>query len=136
MKPVYDNLVLHTLTGNLREDIHNFLINNKCPKTADHCIKVGEAARKIAQRFNANMDSAEIAGYLHDISAVFSNDARIHVSQQLGIEILPEEEIFPMIIHQKISKEMAKDLFNIKDEEILHAVGCHTTLKKGFDFIR
>lgn len=36
-----------------------------------------------------------------------------------------------MIIHQKISKEMARDIFNIMDQEILDAVGCHTTLKKN-----
>lgn len=92
---------------------------------------VGKEARKIAERYNANRDSAEIAGYLHDISAVFSNDIKIQVYLDLGIDVLPEEKIFPMIIHQKISKEMAKDIFYINDQEILNAVGCHTTLKKN-----
>ena len=131
MKSVYNNLIINTLSGNLREDIYNFLVNNGCPKTAEHCVRVGKEARKIAERYNANTDSAEIAGYLHDISAVYSNDVRIRVSHDLGIEVLPEEETFPMIIHQKISKEMARDIFNIKDQEILDAVGCHTTLKKN-----
>lgn len=131
MKSVYNNLVITTMTGNLRDDIYNFLVNNSCLKTAEHCIRVGKKARKIAESYNANKDSAEIAGYLHDISAVYSNDARIQVSHVLGIEVLPEEETFPMIIHQKISKEMARDIFNIKDQEILDAVGCHTTLKKN-----
>ncbi|MBY0159715.1 HD domain-containing protein [Cytobacillus firmus] len=131
MKSVYKNLVINTLSGNLKDDIYNFLVNNGCPKTAKHCVRVGKEARKIAERFNANADSAEIAGYLHDISAVYSNDVRIQVSYDLGIEVLSEEEAFPMIIHQKISKEMARDIFNIMDQEILDAVGCHTTLKKN-----
>jgi len=131
MKSVYNKLVINTLSGNLRDDIYNFLVNNSCPKTAEHCMRVGKEARKIAERYNANGDAAEIAGYLHDISAVYSNDVRIRISHDLGIEVLPEEETFPMIIHQKISKEMAKDIFNIKDQEILNAVGCHTTLKKN-----
>lgn len=131
MKSVYNNLVINTLSGNLKDDIYNFLVNNGCPKTAEHCVRVGKEARKIAERFNANADSAEIAGYLHDISAVYSNDVRIQVSYDLGIEVLSEEEAFPMIIHQKISKEMARDIFNIMDQEILDAVGCHTTLKKN-----
>jgi HD superfamily phosphohydrolase YqeK len=46
------------------------------------------------------------------------------------IEVLPEEEAFPMIIHQKLSKVMARDLFKISNPEILDAVGCHTTLRK------
>ncbi|BFH64790.1 hypothetical protein [Paenibacillus azoreducens] len=67
MNSVYNQLVVEPLTGNLREDICSFLVNNKCPKTAEHCMKVGE---------------------------------------------------------------MARDLFQIRDQEILGAVGCHTTLKK------
>lgn len=130
MKSAYNNLVINTLSGNLKDDIYNFLVSNGCPKTAEHCVRVGEEARKIAERYHVNKDSAEIAGYLHDISAVYSNDIRIQVSHDLGIEVLPEEETFPMIIHQKISKEMARDLFHINDQEILDAVGCHTTLKK------
>jgi len=34
-----------------------------------------------------------------------------------------------MIIHQKISEIMARDIFGIKDNEILEAIGCHTTLR-------
>ncbi len=35
-----------------------------------------------------------------------------------------------MILHQKQSVCIAKELFNIKDREILSAIECHTTLKK------
>ncbi|GAA3409125.1 bis(5'-nucleosyl)-tetraphosphatase (symmetrical) YqeK [Paenibacillus hodogayensis] len=131
MKSIYHSLVIHTLSGNVSEDIYTFLVNNKCPKTAEHCIRVGKEAGRIAARFDANVEAAEIAGYLHDISAVFPNSARIQVSRELGIEVLPEEEAYPMIIHQKISKEMARDLFQIRDQDILNAVGCHTTLRKN-----
>ncbi|EJW16375.1 hydrolase (HAD superfamily) [Paenibacillus alvei DSM 29] len=34
-----------------------------------------------------------------------------------------------MIIHQKLSKVMARDIFGITDNEVLDAVGCHTTLR-------
>ncbi|WP_199925001.1 hypothetical protein [Paenibacillus sp. IHBB 10380] len=51
------------------------------------------------------------------------------MSRHLQIDILPEEELFPMIIHQKISKVMARNIFGITDVEILDAVGCHTTLR-------
>ncbi|WP_314585795.1 HD domain-containing protein [Paenibacillus terrigena] len=131
MKSAYNSLVIEPLSGNLRNDIVNFLRNNGCPKTAEHSIRVGNEARKIAGQFHASIASAEIAGYLHDISAVFANDVRIQVSRDLGIEVLPEEETFPMIIHQKISREMTRDLFHIHDQEILDAIGCHTTLRKN-----
>ena len=42
----------------------------------------------------------QIAGYLHDSSAIFPNDVRIAVAEKLGVEIVEEEREFPMIIHQ------------------------------------
>ncbi|MEK3913365.1 HD domain-containing protein [Paenibacillus sp. FSL H7-0331] len=116
-------------TGDLKQDIHLFLSANNCSKTAEHCMDVGTEARRIALLFNANPEAAEISGWLHDISAVFPNNQRIAVSRELQIEVLPEEEFFPMIIHQKLSKAMATDIFKITDTEILDAVGCHTTLR-------
>lgn len=116
-------------TGNLKHDIYLFLASNNCTKTADHCVDVGTEARRVALLFEVNPNIAEIAGWLHDISAVFPSNQRIAVARDLEIEILPEEEVFPMIIHQKISKVMARDIFKITDVDILNAVGCHTTLR-------
>lgn len=131
MNSAYNDLVISELSGNLQDDIYTFLVNNHCPKTAEHCMRVGQEARRVAEMYHEDANSAEIAGFLHDISAVYPNDVRIQVSHDLGIEVIPEEEIFPMIIHQKISKEMAKDLFHIRDEKVLNAVGCHTTLRRN-----
>ena len=117
------------LTNNLRDDIYSFLNANHCPKTAKHCMDVGAEARRVALLFHADPAAAEIAGWLHGISAVFPNQERIAVARRLDIEVLPEEEVFPMIIHQKLAKAMARDIFKISNEEILDAVGCHTTLR-------
>lgn len=130
MNQAYSRLRMRELTGNLREDMYSFLVNNGCKETAEHCIRVGEESKRIAEKFGVNPTSAEYAGYLHDISAVFPNQDRISVARSLEIEVLAEEEKFPMIIHQKISKKMALDLFDIHNQEILDAVGCHTTLRK------
>jgi predicted HD superfamily hydrolase involved in NAD metabolism len=131
MHAAFSGLTNITLTGNLREDVYCFLSMNGCEKTADHCIRVGEESKRVAIMYGADPREAEYAGYLHDISAVFPNEIRILIARHLKIEVLPEEELFPMIIHQKISKEMARDLFNISNQNILNAVGCHTTLRKN-----
>jgi len=125
---VTDNIVF---TGELKTDILLLLSANQSAETAKHCFDVGTQSKRIALMYDIDPQAAEIAGWLHDISVVFPNSERIEVARQLQIEILPEEERFPMIIHQKISKVMAEDIFNITDEEILNAVGCHTTLRKN-----
>ena len=66
---------------------------------------------------------------MHDISAVYPNEARLEAAQTLGLDILPEEVSVPLLLHQKISAVMAKELFNLQDEQVLEAVRCHTTLK-------
>lgn len=50
----------------------------------------------------------------------------------MGIAIEPEEYRVPMILHQKISKELAKTEFNISNIEIFSAIECHTTLKQNY----
>lgn len=130
MHPFFEN-ELRSLqrSGDLAADVRRFLESHGCPKTARHCMNVGAEARSLALRFGADPDGAEIAGWLHDISAIYPNAERIAVARALAIEVLPEEESFPMIIHQKLSVEIARHLFGIERQDILDAIGCHTTLK-------
>lgn len=118
-------------SGDLKTDVCAFLTANGCPHTATHSVEVGEEARKTASRFGGDPNAAEAAGWLHDISAVFPADTRVEVARLLQVEVLPEEEQFPMIIHQKLSRVMAEEIFGIRDTGILDAVGCHTTLRSG-----
>jgi predicted HD superfamily hydrolase involved in NAD metabolism len=117
------------LTGDMRTDMQTFLIYHGCPKTAGHCGWVAAEAKRLAARFGVDESQAEIAGWLHDISAVFSHGQRPQIARQLGVEVLPEEDEVPMIIHQKLSVVVARDIFGVMDEAVLSAIGCHTTLK-------
>lgn len=101
------------------------------PHTAHHCTAVSKEAMLLAERFNGNLIQAELAGYLHDISAVIPTNQRIGYCAANHIPILQEEYKAPMILHQKISTVICRDVLGITDEDILSAVGCHTTLKSG-----
>ena len=46
MNSAYNDLVISELSGNLQDDIYTFLVNNHCPKTAEHCMRVGQEARR------------------------------------------------------------------------------------------
>ncbi|WP_375178468.1 bis(5'-nucleosyl)-tetraphosphatase (symmetrical) YqeK [Enterococcus rotai] len=116
----------------LQESIEQFLCEANCLKTYTHCIAVGDYAYKLAERFMADPHKAQIAGYLHDISAIYPDDQRVAVANKMGIALCKEELTLPMIIHQKISREIALGQFNITDLEILSAIECHTTLKGNY----
>ncbi len=130
---------MHILLGQLAEglqfsrdvgtDVPRFLARHGAPQTAEHCQRVAAVARRLALRFDEAPDQAELAGWLHDISAVIPVSQRLAAAQALGLEVLPEEAAFPMILHQKLSIEIARELFKVTRPAVLNAIGCHTTLK-------
>ncbi|MDF2959712.1 MAG: hypothetical protein K0S39_1447 [Paenibacillus sp.] len=130
MHPLMQNMIgSMPFSGDLERDVSSFLRLHHCPHTAEHCLRVGYEAARLAERFGIEADSARTAGFLHDISAVIPNHERIEAARKLGIDILPEEACFPMIIHQKLSRVISRDVFGIENPAVLEAVECHTTLK-------
>ncbi|SIQ75700.1 MULTISPECIES: HD domain-containing protein [unclassified Paenibacillus] len=129
MKEAYSLLKPVPLSGDLQKDIHAFLVTNGREDTASHCMAVGAEARRLAEAADCDPAQAEQAGWLHDIGAVYPNDVRIEAARLLNLDVLPEEEAFPMIVHQKLSRQMGHDLFGIRDAAVLDAAGCHTTLR-------
>ncbi|GLV66498.1 HDIG domain-containing protein [Bacillus mycoides] len=127
---LYNDIYSFTPTEKIENDIKAFLLTYNKEFTYKHSIRVANEARKIAGIFYEDKEKAAIAGCLHDISAIFPNEERIAVAEKFGIEILQEEREFPMIIHQKLSRVIAKEIFKIEDEEVLNAICCHTTLRK------
>lgn len=119
-----------TPTGKIENDIKAFLLKYNKEFTYKHSIRVANEAKKIAEKFHVDKEKAAIAGYLHDISGIFPNEERIAVAEEFGVEIVEAERKFPMIIHQKLSRVIAKEIFKVEDEEILNAICCHTTLRK------
>lgn len=111
------------------DKVFSFLDAHHSDYTDHHCLRVGAAARRLAGQFGADPDQAELAGWLHDISKVIPNLRRLEAALALGLEVLPEEAAFPMILHQKLSVEIARDLFGVTQPAVLSAIGCHTTLK-------
>jgi predicted HD superfamily hydrolase involved in NAD metabolism len=95
----------------------------------EHSQHVAAEAGQLAERFGADPRRAQVAGWLHDVSAVLPVERRVLYAGHLGLEILPEEEAAPMLLHQKLSAVMARQIFGIEDASILDAIRCHTTLR-------
>lgn len=118
-----------TLTGDIKKDSYNLLMKYNKVVIANHSLRVAEKARFLAKQFGVDENLAEIAGLLHDISGVYPIDERVELCRKLNIEVLLEEEKCPMILHQKISKVVATEIFNVDNKAVLDAISCHTTLK-------
>ncbi|MCM1992104.1 HD domain-containing protein [Oceanirhabdus seepicola] len=118
-------------TGDLINDCYNFLKNKDKTIVAEHSLKVSNECVRLADLFGYSQEDASIAGILHDISAVFPYSTQLEIVKNYGVELLPVEEDFPLLVHQKTSRIIAEKIFNIHDVNILNAIGCHTTLKEN-----
>ena len=118
-----------SLTGDVRADMVTLLTHHDQRGTVDHSLRVAEEARRLARRYGEDAHQAELAGWLHDISAVIPNAERAQAARELGLAVLPEEDAVPMILHQRLSAVIARELFDVSEAAVLSAIACHTTLK-------
>ena len=123
-------MIKHNYTGDLKADVQSLLELYAKPKRAfGHAKAVAEMNIKIAGQYNLDKNICETCGYLHDISAVISPN-NMFMSATKNNWFIDEAEIkFPILLHQRVSKVIARDSFNITDERILSAIEHHTTLK-------
>ncbi len=113
----------------LEENIkHNFSQAGKIQVWA-HTLQVRHNALNLAQKFGISPEQASSAALLHDISRLFNHEEYLELAQIYDLEILAEERQLPDLLHQKLSRVIAVENFNITDKEVLNAVSCHTTLR-------
>ncbi len=95
-----------------------------------HTIGVLEVAKKLAKRYQVNVDQASVAALLHDCAKELSGQELLKIGQAQGIKIdrLLQEE--PQLLHGPVGAVIAKRDFAINDEMILDAIRYHTTGRK------
>jgi predicted HD superfamily hydrolase involved in NAD metabolism len=118
-----------SLTGTVQTDMIALLEHYGRVGIIEHNKRVAAEAKRLAHHWQEDDTSAEIAGLLHDISAIIPADQRIPLAESLGLDILPQERVAPIILHQRLSAVIAQQVFAITSVPILSAIGCHTTLK-------
>ena len=88
----------------------------------------------VSSKNNLDSERVRIAALLHDISVIMTPQEMYEVIKERNMPIDPAEEKYHFLLHQRVSKLIAKEKLGIQDEAILSAVECHTTLKKMQEF--
>lgn len=94
-----------------------------------HSKCVAELSAAFSDIYDVNVESAVKAGILHDAGKGFSGKELIAFCQSHKIKVPFFEDICrfePSLLHSFVSAWLAKNLFEIKDKDILNAIAEHT----------
>ena len=109
---------------------NRYLCNNK-EDVLSHVEDVARIAVELAKTYKLDIDKIKLAALLHDISGIMTPQEMYDFAISKGLEIDPAEEKYHALLHQRVSKIIAQEEFDITDSDILDSIECHTTLKKN-----
>lgn len=115
----------------LMDAVRIFYVNHRREHTLKHVEAVAKTAAQLVEGRGLDADKVRLAALLHDVSVIMSPDEMYALARERGMEIDAAEEKYHFLLHQRISKIIAQETFGVHDADILNAIECHTTLKKG-----
>lgn len=113
--------------------IKKYLKKRLTKERYQHTLGVAHTAVAMAMRYNPDTSNAEFikraetAGLLHDCAKCMDNDKKIKICEKNNIPCSDFEISHPYLLHGKVGAYIAKNKFDILDEDILQAITWHTT---------
>lgn len=101
----------------------------------EHTEGVMYTAAALAMAHNYDMENALVAGLLHDCAKCIPDAKKIKLCEKYKVEVTDIEKANPFLLHAKAGAIIAKEKYDIQDEEILDAIRCHTTGKPGMSLL-
>ena len=86
-------------------------------------------AAALAMRYGEDLEKAQVAGILHDCAKCIPDSKKLKICEKKQIHVTETEKESPFLLHAKLGAYIAREKYDIKDEEILSAIACHTTGK-------
>ncbi len=94
----------------------------------EHTIGVAYTAASLAMRYGADVNKALIAGYLHDCAKHMSGEELLKLCKKNDLAVSDVEKQNPSaLLHGKVGAFLAKEQYDVDDDEILNAIYYHTT---------
>ena len=95
----------------------------------EHTIGVRYTCAALAMCYGCDLERAQVAGLLHDSAKCIPNDQKLKLCKKHGISVTPAEKKSPFLLHAKLGAWIAREKYQVEDEEILSAICWHTTGK-------
>ncbi len=100
-----------------------------------HTIGVMYTAASLAMCHGADMEKAMVAGLLHDCAKCIPNHKKLRLCEQYHIHVSEAEKTAPYLLHAPLGAGIARDKYDVNDQEILSAITWHTTGRPGMSLL-
>lgn len=128
MLPSNQTLALNTVD---RDRVLAWLAENVPQSRLQHILRVEQMAIALARHHQVDVEKAAVAGLMHDLAKYFQPQKLLAMAQAEGLEIDSVSEANPHLLHAEVGALVARDTFNVNDEEVLQAIANHTLGKPG-----
>lgn len=92
-----------------------------------HSVNVSKEAKRLAKIYGADVEKAEIAGILHDITKETPKEEQLQIIRDSGIILDNVQLNAPKLWHGISGSVYVRDKLGVDDEDILNAIRYHTT---------
>ena len=104
-------------------------------KRYEHTLGVAYTAAALAMRYGADVQSARLAGLLHDCAKCLSDEKRLSICKKHHISMSDVEKRNPFLLHAKVGSFLAMDKYKVTDPDIINAILNHTTGRPGMSLL-
>ena len=108
------------------EEIKENLKNCLNTERYEHSIGVMEKAVELAERFNCDIEKAQVAGLLHDCAKCLSKEELLKYKDRFDECEINSSKTW----HAPVGAIVAKEVYGVEDYDILSAIRWHTIGKK------
>jgi predicted HD superfamily hydrolase involved in NAD metabolism len=91
-----------------------------------HVVRVARMAERFARAHGVDAHRARVAGLLHDLARLYSDEQLLRECETRAMTIDAFERANPIVLHARLGAELARERFGIDDPAVLSAIRKHT----------
>lgn len=101
----------------------------------EHTLGVEYTAASLAMRYGGPVQSARLAGLLHDCAKCLNDEKKLSICEKHNISINEIERRNPFLLHSKVGSYLAMEEFHVNDPDVINAILNHTTGRPGMSLL-
>lgn len=100
-----------------------------------HTQRVAALARRLALRWGADVEAAEVAAIVHDCARELSEAALLKMVDDFGIVRDTISDAEPVLYHGPVAAAWVRSRWGIESPDVLEAIAVHTTGRPGMGLL-